>query len=216
MDIRKIGLKRANPLARKDNNTRLSECTDALGCRDQGSQTLADTVTVTGIVYDGVTYTLPTPTLVTDTVGIQDAIAEILGTYEVYPVVDVTYGTALAVTHVGEGSLTSVVTSGTDVTLTRVCDVEIRCDYVFSESATFDLNGTEVEIDGASTSTTVRTDILAVLVGVGFKTVTVTEDPDGTFNVAVVAIKGFTLEVDEIQVLGKNCKKDWVIPDDLA
>jgi hypothetical protein len=124
MGVLQLGRKRANPLANEDNNYRL-QASDAVDpCLDSGDQALLDTVTVSGIVVNGDTVNFPAAISVEAPADIQAAIAAILQPFENNIWVKVTYDTGtLTVQHIGESTITEVVTSGTNVTLTRSCAV---------------------------------------------------------------------------------------------
>ena len=219
MDITDWGKLAANPAARVDAAARMlkCECTETKACQDLGTQTLADSVTVTDFVYEGVTYTLDTALLVTNVEGIAAAFNAVIEQFEVEPIINVKYeGGDLIVEHWGAGTLSSVVTSGTNVTMARECETEIVCKYSFSISETFTLNGESITISGSSTPTSVATAVEGELQGVGFKGVAVTEDPDETFNIVVSAIRGFAITVNGDEVVGLSCIKGWKTADDLG
>lgn len=216
MDITDWGLFAANPAARVDGAARFlkCDCDSPKGCQDLGTQALAGSVTVTGIIYEGVTYNFD-GILVTATQDIAAAINAIIEQFEVEPIILVNYGGgALTVEHWGAGALTSVITSGTNVTMVRECVTEIVCTYGFSVSETFTFNGESITISGASTATTIKTAIEAEIDGeAGYKSVVVTEEPAGTFNVIVYAVRGTVTTVNGNEIAQGTCMKGWLTAD---
>lgn len=216
MDITDWGKFAANPAARTDAASRFlkCDCDPADGCQDLGTQTLADSVTVTGFVYEGVTYTLDAAINVQNGSDIAVSLNDVIEQFEVEPIITVAYtNDDLIVEHWGAGTLSEVITSGTNVTMARECETEIVCKYSFSVSATFTVNGESITVSGASTPTTIATEVGDELEGAGYKGVEVTEDPEGTFNVVVSAIRGFDLLVNGDEVVGLSCIKGWKTDD---
>jgi stage V sporulation protein SpoVS len=217
MKLTDWGRAAANPAASANSTVRFPKCEpceETLACQDLGTQALAGSITVTGIVYNGETYTFP-GILVTNTTEINNVIGAIIEQFEIEPILNVSYsGGDLTVEHWGAFPLTSVVTSGTNVTMVRECETEIVCEYPFSVSATFTVNGESITVSGASTPTTIATAVSGELEGVGYKDVEVTEAPSGTFNVIVKAIRGFELDVNGNEVISRNCMLGWKTADD--
>jgi hypothetical protein len=217
MKIQEYGQLSANPAADPNTIARFQacDCDPTATCQDLGSQALADTVTVTGIVYTGETYTFTTPIVVTSTFAIAQAINAVIEQYETDPVIQVSYaGGALRVEHWGAGALTSVITSGTNVTMARECVREVVCTYTFSVTETFTLNATEIVIDGMSTLITVTAAVEAVLELVtGVKTVASTETPTGTYNFTFTAVRGTTTTVNDVTLIESNCASQWETAD---
>lgn len=216
MKISEYGQLAANPKADPNTIARFQacDCDPTVTCQDLGTQALASSVTVDGIVYLGETYTF-TSILVTDPFAIAQAINAVIEQYEVDPVIVVTYtGGSLRVEHWGAGALTSVVTSGTDVTMARECVQEVVCSYSFSVTETFDLNATEIVIDGMSTLSSVTTAVDAVLELVtGVKTLTSTESPTGTYNFTFTAVRGVETTVNDVTLIESACKLQWETAD---
>ena len=81
-------------------------------------------------------------------------------------------------------------------------------------SATFTFNGESITVSGASTATTIATAIEAEIDGEpGYKGVTVTEEPSGTFNVVVSAVRGTVTTVNGNEIAQGSCMLTWKTDD---
>lgn len=209
--IKQIGALRANPEARIDNHLRLAKEDCGIrenSCQDSGSQSLADTVNVTGIVFNGTTFEFPAIN-VEDTEDVKIAIGAILNKYEVDPYISVEYaGGDLIVSHIGEGTLATVITSGTNVTLSRECNAGVECVYSFEFVGALNINGDVASespwaIGDAGADAEIKADV-ETLIPNSVATVTV---GDTLFRVDVVAPGGIELQVNGEGVAAYNCKE---------
>lgn len=129
--ITDYGKLRANPNARADNNLKLAKCDAADSCLDQGIFDTASEENITGFVYNGVTITLPSPVGQEDYAAVEAAIEAALADYEFdifvsYKDVD---GTTAEFQHVGEGTISALVGSDENKSLTRYCNIYAEQDY---------------------------------------------------------------------------------------
>ena len=209
--IKQIGALRANPEARIDNHLRIAkeDCgIRANSCEDAGTQSLADTINVTGIVYNGTTYEFPAIN-VEQPEDIKVAIGAILNKYEVDPYISVDYsGGSLVVKHIGEGTLATVITSGTNITLSRECNAGVECVYSFEFVGALNINGTDASespwaIGDAGAAAEIKTDV-ETLIPDSVATVTV---GDTLFRVDVIAPGGVEIQANGEGVAAYNCKE---------
>lgn len=215
--LSQVGQLRANPLANISNFVRLAEC-ECVGtptCSDNGSTTLADTVVVQTFTYQGTVYTFSPTILVNDPEAIEQALFAVIGLYEVDPIINVAYtGGALVVEHIGAGTLSLIVTSGNDQTLTRSCNLETICEYSFCVDGAVEIDGVALanspyEYDSvtpannAAIAADLVTDLEAAITD---SSVVVTIDEDNEQFCAVIsAPQGTDINFNGSTLPGLNC-----------
>ena len=130
-----FGKRRANPEATSTNNLKLAACgTPAAVCMQAYDKTIATSGTLVSLVFDGVTYTMPTPLPLTDLTAVRDAIVAILSTVEVDVFLTVKHdGTKLYIKHIGKtAELGAITLSGGAMTRVEACTVLTHCKYQFN------------------------------------------------------------------------------------
>lgn len=214
MELVKRGRRRANPNALDSNNFRLNHPDSVDSCIDRGTQALADTVDVTGFEFNGETFELDAAINVEEPAKIREALAAVIGNYENDAIVTVDYaGGDLIVTHVGELKLTKVVTSGTDVTMTRQCTTETRCLFKFSVVGAVTLNGatmanspyawSETPATNDTTAGTLKTDLEAAITG--SSAIVSVNNTTEKFDVVLTADKDTEIVINEEIVTEEAC-----------
>lgn len=127
MKSKQIGLLRANPTAKIENNLKLPNNIDAVAGKDVLDFTTAGSGAVTAFVFQTVSYNLPAGLIASNVKGIRNAIWDILRGLEVNPEIKVVYsGGVLRFYHVGEGVVSSVTIGGTARTTTRKSTWTVR------------------------------------------------------------------------------------------
>lgn len=127
MNKKQIGLLRANPTAKIDNNLKLPNNIDAVAGKDVLEFTTAGSTAVTAFTFQTVSYALPAGLTASNVKGIRNAIWDILRGLEVNPEIKVVYsGGVLKFYHTGEGVVASVTVGGTARATTRKSTWTVR------------------------------------------------------------------------------------------
>lgn len=228
MLLKEIGKYKASPDSKSDQLIQVPKC-DTCGtyeaCGDRASAAAANTVTITGFVFDGVTYSI-TPTLVTAPATIASLINAQIKKIEIDPVIEVKYdGTTLSVNHIGDGTLTSVTRSvGGTLATTRYCIETVICLHEIDVEGTVAqvINGslsaalasnpytyTGVPATDTAKAATLKTDMQTALTAVGqaYDSVNVIVDnASGRFNVKVNVIgSAFTTQIGTQKFVVGDC-----------
>lgn len=228
MLLKEIGKYKASKDSKSDQLIQVPKC-DTCGtydsCGDRASAAAANTVTITGFVFDGVTYSI-TPTLVTAPATIASLINAEIKKIEIDPVIEVKYdGVTISVNHIGDGTLTSVTRSvGGALATTRYCIETVICSHeidvegtvavvvngtMSAALATNPYNYTGVPATDTATAATLKTDMEAALTAVAqpFDSVTVLVDnTSGRYNVKVNVIGStFTTQIGTQKFVVGDC-----------
>lgn len=190
-------------------------CEETPSCQDKATRAISSSGTVTAFTYNGITTTLSSAIVVTNTDAIQAAISAVIEKYESNPLIKVEYdGTTLTIKHIGYAALTAVTTSAGAATVTRSCVLEtvetvttnkqgtnfpLIWSYNGAANSTATLSGTYTTIN-STVAGTLKTDLttaLATPIGAGhIKSITVTADTvEGYFVIDVKCLVGFSLYI---------------------
>ena len=123
-----MGIKRANANADADNALRLGACGAADSCQDYHASTVPNTRTVVSAVYEGVTYTAPSPIAITDAAAIQAWLESVVDDFEFDHYIRVTStvnstNQDVTIEHVGQGTLSLITLNTGTMALTRCCTI---------------------------------------------------------------------------------------------
>jgi len=204
-------------------------CDDAVTCQD--SVTILDNAVVQGIVYTpacgpnaGVAQTLTFPATATNAAAVVAAVQEILLPYEMGVFVDfVNDGSSFILRHQGQGTLVSVTIGGSPSNATRLCTVNLRCDFTGSVGGTSTgivVNGTLRDYasdivygttSAATAQSTMQTSVDAASI-TGGATVTVTDNTEeSTFDIVISARQGTTFVINgsggDVDLQESNCQR---------
>lgn len=200
-------------------------CDNVVTCQD--SITIADNAVVQGIVYvpacgpnAGEDVAITFPSTATNLTAVVAAVKEALLPYEFNVFVTGENSSSnFILRHQGQGTLKSLTIGGSPSNATRLCTVNLRCDYKGSIGGTTSaivVNGTsrafgaDVVYGTTSAATAASTIQTAVDLGsiTGGATVTVVDNTEqSTFDVTISSRQGSTFTVDTVEFEESNCQK---------
>ena len=233
IELERFGRVRSNPYAKSTNFVRFDDeicaCAHLNACLDTVTKALAPNLTFVGFIFDGETFTPAVPIPVSNVDGILEYLTTKIGIKEFDLNIKVkSEGGNLVITHIGKLALTSVIFSDGAVNASRVCTIEVHCEYKALVAGTIPpLNdGTTSEalannpynytgdpVQDAAKAATLKTDVETALgtLGVAFDSVAVVPNTfDESFEVTVTAVENTVLYFGNVKLKECNCKKVFI------